>query len=114
MRNAISLGVPHLDIREGAAPGVLKGAEAPDAVFVGGAVSEAGVLEAAWAALKPGGRMVCNAVTLQSEAALMERRALCGGTLTRIGIEREHPVGKFTAWQPAMPVVQWAALKPWP
>ena len=113
MRNAISLGVPHLDVREGSAPGVLRGAEAPDAVFVGGAVSEKGVLEAAWAALKPGGRMVCNAVTMESEAALWGCRSTWGGTLTRIGIEREHPVGKFTAWQPAMPVVQWSAAKPW-
>jgi precorrin-6Y C5,15-methyltransferase (decarboxylating) len=112
--NAVSLGVPHLEIREGIAPGVLKGAGAPDAIFAGGGVSEPGLLAAAWEALKPGGRMVCNAVSFEGQAALMEFRASLGGTLTRIGIEREHKVGAYTAWQPAMPVVQWAAIKPWP
>jgi precorrin-6Y C5,15-methyltransferase (decarboxylating) len=113
-RNAISLGVPHLEIREGAAPETLAGAEAPDAVFIGGGVSENGVLEAAWSTLKPGGRIVCNAVTLESEAALLGARSSMGGSLTRIAIEREHAVGRFTAWQPAMPVLQWSAVKPWP
>ncbi|MGO9543996.1 MAG: precorrin-6y C5,15-methyltransferase (decarboxylating) subunit CbiE [Rhodomicrobium sp.] len=113
-RNAVSLGVPHLLVREGKAPEVLAGAEVPDAIFVGGGVSEAGLLAGAWDALKPEGRMVCNAVSFEGQAALMECRALRGGSVTRIGIEREHAVGNYTAWQPAMPVVQWAAVKPWP
>ena len=93
---------------------MLQGAEAPDAIFVGGGVSEPGLLAAAWDALKPGGRMVCNAVSFEGQAALMECRAARGGTVTRIDIEREHAVGGFTAWQPALPVVQWVAAKPWP
>jgi precorrin-6Y C5,15-methyltransferase (decarboxylating) len=113
-RNAVSLGVPHLEIREGAAPGTFAGAEAPDAIFAGGGVSDAGLLAAAWDALKPGGRMVSNAVSFEGQAALMACRAAQGGTLTRIGIEREHAVGRYTVWQPAMPVLQWSAVKPWP
>ena len=113
-RNAASLGVPQLEIREGKAPAVLEGAPQPDAIFVGGGVSEPGLLAAAWDALRPGGRMVCNAVSFEGQAALMEFRASRGGALTRIGIEREHKVGGYTAWQPALPVVQWAAVKPWP
>jgi precorrin-6Y C5,15-methyltransferase (decarboxylating) len=112
-RNAVALGVPHLEIREGSAPGTFQGAEPPDAIFVGGGVSDGGLLAAAWDALKPGGRMVCNAVSFEGQAALMDARAARGGTLTRIGIEREHGVGRFTVWQPAMPVLQWAAVKPW-
>jgi precorrin-6Y C5,15-methyltransferase (decarboxylating) len=112
-RNAIALGVPHLDVREGAAPEALSGAEAPDAIFIGGGVSEQGVTEAAWSALMPGGRIVCNAVTMEGEAALFHARKAWGGALTRIAIEREHAVGRFAAWQPALPVVQWAATKPW-
>jgi precorrin-6Y C5,15-methyltransferase (decarboxylating) len=77
-------------------------------------VSDAGLLAAAWDALKPGGRMVSNAVSFEGQAALMACRAARGGTLTRIGIEREHAVGRYTVWQPAMPVLQWAAVKPWP
>jgi precorrin-6Y C5,15-methyltransferase (decarboxylating) len=113
-RNAVSLGVPHLDIREGSAPGTFTGAGVPDAIFAGGGVSDAGLLAAAWDALKPGGRMVCNAVSFEGQAALMACRAARGGTLTRIGIEREHAVGRYTVWQPAMPVLQWVAVKPWP
>jgi precorrin-6Y C5,15-methyltransferase (decarboxylating) len=110
-RNAAVLGVPHLEIREGSAPEILKDAPAPDAVFVGGGVSERGILAACWEALKPQGRIVCNAVTFAGQAALMKCRASWGGALTRISIEREHEVGKHTAWQPAMPVLQWAAVK---
>jgi precorrin-6Y C5,15-methyltransferase (decarboxylating) len=113
-RNAISLGVPCLQIKEGKAPEVLAGAEGPDAIFVGGGVSERSLLAAAWDALKPGGHMVCNAVSLEGQAGLMAFHASHGGTLTRIGIEREHKIGAFRAWQPALPVVQWAAVKPWP
>jgi precorrin-6Y C5,15-methyltransferase (decarboxylating) len=58
--------------------------------------------------------MVCNAVSFEGQAALMDFRASHGGALTRIGIEREHALGRFTAWQPALPVVQWAATKLWP
>jgi precorrin-6Y C5,15-methyltransferase (decarboxylating) len=113
-RNAAALGVPHLEIREGNAPRTFTGAGVPDAIFAGGGVSDAGLLAAAWVALKPGGRMVCNAVSFEGQAALMACRAARGGTLTRIGIERENPVGRFTVWQPAMPVLQWSAVKPWP
>ena len=113
-RNAASLGVPYLEIRKGSAPAVLQGAEAPDAIFVGGGVSEPGLLAAAWDALKPGGRMVCNAVSFEGQAALMQCRAARGGAVTRVNIEREHAVGGYTAWQPALPVVQWVAAKPWP
>jgi precorrin-6Y C5,15-methyltransferase (decarboxylating) len=77
-------------------------------------VSDAGLLAAAWDALKPGGRMVSNAVSLEGQAALIACRATRGGTLTRISIEREHAVGRYTVWQPAIPVLQWAAVKPWP
>ncbi len=112
-RNSISLGVPHLDILQGTAPEVFSGAKEPDAVFVGGGVSSAVLMTAAWNALKFGGRIVANSVTLEGQAVLMQCRAAWGGTLTRIAIEREHRVGKYTAWQPAMPVVQWVAVKPW-
>jgi precorrin-6Y C5,15-methyltransferase (decarboxylating) len=113
-RNAVALGVPHLEIWEGLALASLKGAPVPDAIFIGGGPGDAGLLSAAWDALKPGGRIVCNAVTFDGQSRLVECRASLGGSLTRINIEREHTVGNHTAWQPAMPVLQWAAVKPWP
>ncbi|MGA7326270.1 MAG: precorrin-6y C5,15-methyltransferase (decarboxylating) subunit CbiE [Rhodomicrobium sp.] len=113
-RNTVSLGVPHLEIVEGQAPEILKGLDAPDAIFVGGGVSNSELMEAAWAALKPGGRIIANAVTLEGQSALLKCRTNWGGSLTRINIEREHQAGNFTTWKPAMPVLQWVASKPWP
>jgi precorrin-6B C5,15-methyltransferase / cobalt-precorrin-6B C5,C15-methyltransferase len=83
----------------------------PDAIFIGGGCSDP-VLDAAMAALRPGGRLVVNAVTLETEALLIARHATLGGTLIRIGIERAEPVGRMTAWRPGLPVTQWAWLKP--
>ena len=111
-RNAVALGVPHLDVRAGIAPEGLTGLPAPDAIFIGGGASSDGVIAGAWAALKPGGRIVINGVTLETEATLTGAHATYGGTLTRISIERARAVGTKFGWRPAMPVTQWAARKP--
>jgi precorrin-6B C5,15-methyltransferase / cobalt-precorrin-6B C5,C15-methyltransferase len=109
--NADTLGVPHLDLRLGTAPDALKGLPTPDAVFVGGGASRDGVLDAAWQALPPGGRLVVNSVTLETEAILIAWQARHGGALLRLSIERADPVGGLTGWRPAMPVVQWSVTK---
>lgn len=110
--NAETLGVPDLAVVEGTAPTALAGLAAPDAVFVGGGGSEPGVLDAAIAALRPGGRLVASAVTLEMEAVLLARHAAHGGELMRIAISRAAPVGTMTGWRPAMPVTQWSWTKP--
>lgn len=112
VRNAAALGVPGLEIVEGRAPGALVGFGMPDAVFVGCGAADASVLDAAIAALRPGGRLVVNAVTVESEAALIARRAGSGGELIRIAIARAEPVGTMTAWRPALPITQWRWAKP--
>jgi precorrin-6Y C5,15-methyltransferase (decarboxylating) len=111
-RNAKTLGVPALEVIEGAAPGALAGLAPPDAVFVGGGVSEPGVLEAAWSALKTGGRLVAHAVSVEGEARLMALARTVNGRLTRIGIERAEPLGERTGFRPARAVTQLAAEKP--
>ena len=111
VRNAGSLGVPGLQLVVGKAPEALDGLPEPDAIFVGGGVTGDGVLERCWAALRPGGRLVANAVTLDSEAVLAEWRGAVGGTLTRIEISRATPIGGFTGWRPMMPVTQWVVRK---
>jgi precorrin-6B C5,15-methyltransferase / cobalt-precorrin-6B C5,C15-methyltransferase len=95
----------------GTAPEALADLPRPDAVFVGGGVSTDGVLAACWAALAGGGRLVANAVTLESEAVLARWRAAVGGTLTRIEISRAAPVGGLTGWKPMMPVTQWEVAR---
>lgn len=112
LTNASALGVPQLRLVEGIAPAAVTGLPAPDAIFVGGGASEEGVLEAALTALKPGGRIVANGVTLETEAALLALRARLGGDLVRLALTRASPVKGMTGWRPAMPVTQWAWTKP--
>ena len=111
-RNAAALGVPGLEVIEGAAPAALDGLAPPDAVFLGGGASEPGVLDTAMAALPPGGRLVVNAVTLDTEALLLARHAVMGGELIRIAIARAGAIGGRSGWRPALPVTQWAWVKP--
>jgi precorrin-6Y C5,15-methyltransferase (decarboxylating) len=111
-RNAAALGVPGLRIVTGTAPDALAGLEAPDAIFVGGGASAQGLLDACWAALKPGGRFVANAVTVEGETALAGCRARLGGDLVRIAVSRAEPVGSMQGWRAMMPVTQWSAAKP--
>jgi precorrin-6Y C5,15-methyltransferase (decarboxylating) len=111
-RNAGALGVPDLEIVEGRAPEALADLPPPNAIFIGGGASDDGMLDTAIAALRPGGRLVVNGVTLETEAALIKRRALLGGSLTRIAVSRADNVGGKTGWRAAMPVTQWAWVKP--
>ncbi|MDK1475425.1 precorrin-6y C5,15-methyltransferase (decarboxylating) subunit CbiE [Streptomyces sp. 549] len=111
-RNAETLGVPGLRVVTGRAPQALDGLPTPDAVFIGGGLTAPGLLDACWAALRPGGRLVANTVTLESEALLTERYRVHGGELVRLAVAHAKPVGGFTGWRQAMPVTQWAAEKP--
>jgi precorrin-6Y C5,15-methyltransferase (decarboxylating) len=104
--NAAALGVPGLEIVEGEAPAALEGLQPPDAVFLGGGVRTAGVFETAWAALRPGGRLVANAVTIEGAAALTRWYGDYDGELVGIAISRAGPVGGASALRPMMPVTQ--------
>ena len=111
-RNAGFFGVPGLEVVEGLAPHALAGLGTPDAIFVGGGASDEGVVDAAIAALRSGGRLVANAVTLRTEAELIARHAALGGELTRIALARAGQVGGKTGWRSALPVTQWVWVKP--
>ena len=106
--NAAMLGVPGLSVVEGGAPGALAGLPTPDAVFIGGGLTAEGVLDACLAALRPGGRLVANAVTVESEAVVAAAYAKLGGELTRLTVSRGSPVGGFTGWRTMMPVTIWS------
>jgi precorrin-6B C5,15-methyltransferase / cobalt-precorrin-6B C5,C15-methyltransferase len=111
-RNAAALGVPGLVVVEGAAPGALDGHAPPDAVFVGGGAGEPGVLDKAVAMLRPGGRLVVNAVTLETEGLLLARHVAAGGELVRIAIARTDAIGGKRGWRPTRPVTQWTWVRP--
>ena len=111
--NAILLGAPRLDIVEGRAPEALEALQAPDAVFIGGGITTPFLFETCWRALKPGGRLVANVVTVEGEARLAELQREHDGVMTRIAIARSGPVGGYRGFKPLMPVTQWSAQKLW-
>jgi precorrin-6Y C5,15-methyltransferase (decarboxylating) len=108
--NALALGAPKLELIEGTAPDCLANLPAPDAIFIGGGMSDE-TFSAAWSALRPLGRLVANAVTLESEAQLLALHKTHGGMLTKIAVNRAEPVGRLTGWRPLMPVTQWSLVK---
>jgi precorrin-6B C5,15-methyltransferase / cobalt-precorrin-6B C5,C15-methyltransferase len=112
LRNAAACGVPGLQVIAAAAPGALAELPVPDAIFIGGGASEPGVLDGAARALRPGGRLVVNAVTLETETLLLGRHAVLGGELLRLQVSRAEPLGEKIAWRAAMPVTQWKWIKP--
>nr|MDQ3357078.1 hypothetical protein [Actinomycetota bacterium] len=103
--------VPRLEVRSGEAPEALGDLDPPDAIFVGGGLTTPGLVGACWRALRGGGRIVANAVTLEGEQVLTATRAARGGELIRIAVDHAEPVGRFTGWRAQRPVVQWRAWK---
>jgi precorrin-6Y C5,15-methyltransferase (decarboxylating) len=112
-RNAMALGVPDYRIERGTAPEAVAGLPTPDAVFIGGG-ARAEVIDAAWNALPPGGRLVVNAVTLETEMLLCAAQHRLGGELTRVSVDRLDRIGAMRVFRPAMTVTQWSVVKPWP
>ncbi|MFV2003345.1 MAG: precorrin-6Y C5,15-methyltransferase (decarboxylating) subunit CbiT, partial [Paracoccaceae bacterium] len=108
--NALALGTPKLELIDGLAPAAFVGLTPPDAIFLGGGLSQE-VFEAAWAALKPLGRLVANAVTLESEAVLVGLQKRHGGELVRLSVNRAEPLGEYLSWRPMLPVTQWSLVK---
>ncbi|PMB30464.1 precorrin-6Y C5,15-methyltransferase (decarboxylating) subunit CbiT, partial [Fischerella thermalis CCMEE 5319] len=109
--NANALGTPHLQIIHGKAPTALKDLPQPDAIFIGGGATAAGLFEACWQALRPGGRLVANAVTIESEQKLLQWHNQVGGELIRVAVQRVAPIGGFLGWKPMAPVTQWVVVK---
>jgi precorrin-6B C5,15-methyltransferase / cobalt-precorrin-6B C5,C15-methyltransferase len=109
--NALALGVPQLEVVLGSAPEALCDLPGPDAIFIGGGLTSAGVIQRCWYSLRPGGRIVANAVTLEGERVLGFALERCGGELVRVEISHAQPLGSFEAWRPQLPVVQWSARK---
>ena len=116
-QNSQELGVPMLQIISGSAPEVLADLPAPDAVFIGGGLSSGNLLQTCWNALKPGGRLVANAVTLEGEQKLLQwqnenaGKSGASGDLTRLSISRAEKIGKFQGWKEMRSVIQLAVIK---
>lgn len=108
--NADALGADRFELIEGCAPQALHDLPQPNAVFIGGGLSEA-LLNWLWQNLPGGVRVVANAVTLESEVLLVQWQSRMGGTLLRADLARAGPLGRRTGWEPARPIVQWSVQR---
>ncbi|MFF3223905.1 precorrin-6y C5,15-methyltransferase (decarboxylating) subunit CbiE [Nocardia suismassiliense] len=111
--NAAALGVPYIDVRGEVLEELRRSAESasPDAIFIGGGLTQHGLFETCWSQLRQGGRLVVNAVTAESESLLLSWAARHGGTLRKFQIYRAESLGSFTTWRPQLPVTQWFVVK---
>ncbi|MCV7200139.1 precorrin-6y C5,15-methyltransferase (decarboxylating) subunit CbiE [Mycobacterium angelicum] len=107
--NAAASGV-NIDMR-GEAPGQFDGAATPDVIFIGGGLTQPGLLGACLEHLPTGGRLVANAVTVESEAVLAHAYSRHQGDLQRFQHYRGEPLGGFAGWRPQLPVTQWTVTK---
>ena len=110
-RNAAALGVPGLSIVTGHAPAAFADLPGPDAIFIGGGAGDDDMIDRAWAMLSPAGRLVINAVTIETQALLSQRFKREGGELVQMQVAHAAPLGTFFGWRQAMPVVQWRITK---
>ena len=109
-KNAYILGAPKLEILSGSAPEGLENLLNPDAIFIGGGFTRQ-TFDICWGRLKPFGRIVVNAVTLETEVELLKLKEKYGGELVRLNIQKIEEIGSRTAWRPHMPVTQWSKIK---
>ena len=109
--NMAALGTPHLQLVQGRAPEALTNLPTPDAIFIGGGTTSEGLLATCWTALRSGGRLVANAVTIESELQLLQWHQQVGGELSRIAIQHTYHIGKFLGWKPLIPVTQLLVIK---
>lgn len=105
--NAARLGMDRLNVVTGHAPAVLRDLDRPDAVFIGGGLSDP-LLDWLGTHLPPGTRIVANAVTLESEAMLTQTHARLGGDLLRIEMAVATPIGSRRGWKASYPITQWS------
>jgi precorrin-6Y C5,15-methyltransferase (decarboxylating) len=108
-------GTDNVTVIEGRAPEALDGLEAPDAVFVGGSKgSMDAIVAAALDALRPGGRLVVNAVTLENVAeayAALRRRSL-DPEVTLVQLSRGVPLARYQRYEAQNPIHILAVEKP--
>lgn len=110
-QNKDALGVPDLKIIAGDAPQCLEDQPAPDAIFIGGGLSADGLLQRCFDSLRPGGRLVANAVTIEGEQILFQAHEQWGGDLTRVDISRAQKMGGFTGWKPFRQITHYVLVK---
>lgn len=109
--NVEAFGLSHRHrLTEARAPEGLQGFPAPDAVFIGGGASDT-LLTALWDLIPPGTRLVMNAVTLETEALVLDWSARHGGRLLKMELSEPTPIGRKRGWKAALPILQWSVTR---
>lgn len=109
--NAATFGLAHRhSVIEARAPEGLDGLPAPDAVFVGGGATAA-LLQRLWEVMPKGSSLVLNAVTLETEALVLDWSARHGGDLLRIELCEPAAIGSRRGWRAALPILQWSVTR---
>lgn len=113
--NVRAHGVDNVRVIAGRAPEALVGLDAPDAVFIGGSKgSMSPIVDAALTALKPLGRLVVNAITLENVAESYAALKGCGAEpeVSLIQISRGAPLAHYQRYEALNPIHILAADKP--
>lgn len=109
--NVAAFGLSHRHrLTEVTAPEGLEALPSPDAVFVGGGASEA-VLSRLWQVMPKGARLVLNAVTIETEALVLDWSARQGGALLKIDLAEPVAIGRKRAWKATLPILQWSVTR---
>jgi len=113
--NVRAHGVDNVQVIAGRAPEALAELETPDAVFVGGSKgSMEEIISVALERLKPGGRLVVNAITLDNVAEcyrVLRARAILP-EVQLLNIARGEPLAHYLRYEALNPIHIFAATKP--
>lgn len=113
--NAQTFGVSNLTAIHGSAPAVFEGLPAPDAIFIGGTGQEIlRLVEAAFQALRPGGRLVLHVATLESLAESYATLKRCSGSAQVLLINLARGTEQFETlrFEALNPTFLLSAVKP--
>ncbi len=113
--NVRALGVDNVEIIAGRAPEALTALPDPDAVFIGGSKgSMEEIIDVAWDRLRPGGRLVVNAITLENvnEAYQALRKRDLTPEVSLVQISRAEPLASYLRWGALNPIQIFAVGKP--
>jgi precorrin-6Y C5,15-methyltransferase (decarboxylating) len=66
------------------------------------------LLHTLWHILPADTRLVCNGVTLEAEALLINWQSEKGGELLRIELSHMAPLGSKRGWKANFPILQWS------
>jgi precorrin-6B C5,15-methyltransferase / cobalt-precorrin-6B C5,C15-methyltransferase len=109
--NVEAFGLAHRHrLHEARAPEGLEGLAVPDAVFVGGGASVS-LLQRLWALMPKGARLVMNAVTIETEALLLDWSGREGGALLKIDLAEPVAIGGKRGWKASLPILQWSVTR---